>query len=68
MVDIQSSFRWKVIGDANEATSKCALCGGACVPKDIGDICVGCLETIPAHIPKEQTHKYLNLKFKAKKS
>lgn len=40
----------------------CELCGKACVSKDIGNICVECIEKIPVHIPNEQTIKYLKMK------
>ncbi len=53
------NIRWSVLNPDNKANAKCMVCGKACVPKDVGNICVECLECIPNHIPVEQTHKYL---------
>ncbi len=60
-----SALRWSVLkkgNDGHKAEETCLVCKGACVPKDIGNICVTCIDKIPKHIPLEQTRKYLSKK------
>ncbi len=40
----------------------CRACGGPAVPKNIGVICVSCIENVPDHIPNTQLEKYFKIK------
>ncbi len=37
----------------------CDFCGAQCRVKTIGNICMGCITSVPIHIPNEQIVKYL---------
>ncbi len=52
--------RWIRLRSATHASEICEVCEAACVPKDVGNICVACLEAVPDYIPNEQIHKYIN--------
>ncbi len=39
----------------------CKLCGCCCIPKNIGVICVICINKIPKHIPDAQLEKYIKI-------
>ncbi len=53
-------MRWARLNDSSDASERCKVCNGACVPKNIGNICVTCIDKVPAHIPDEQVVKFLN--------
>lgn len=53
---------WSRRGMSTEADKICKACGGACVSKNIGNICVMCIENVPAYIPNEQIVRYFRVK------
>ncbi len=40
----------------------CTLCGGKCSEKNIGDICIKCIHSVPMYIPNRQMEKFLQMK------
>lgn len=57
-----NKIRWKAIGGVTVASESCEVCKGACVTKNIGNICAVCASKVPEHIPDEQIRKYLKTK------
>ncbi len=62
IMSMMSTLRWTVKDNEQEADSHCIICGKACVTKNIGDVCVACLDSVPDHIPNAQLVKYLRAK------
>lgn len=45
-----------------EEVEVCDLCGTLCIPKNVGNVCIECIQAIPEHIPEEQTELYIRMK------